>query len=84
MPLTSQFTAVFQVVNALAHVALAQFLSNESGLHGADPLFSDDGVFGGLEGLGVIVVNTVECRCDGRFLALEERGFGSRHIDRGN
>lgn len=79
-PLTSQFAAVLQVVDALTHVAFAQFLTNNSGLHGSDPLFSDDRILGGLEGFGVVVVNAVEGGCDGGLLALEELGLGCRHI----
>jgi len=67
------------VVDALAQVALAQLLADQSHHHGADPLFPDDGVLGGLEGLVVVVVDPVEGGGDLRLLSLEHLGFGGRH-----
>jgi hypothetical protein len=77
--LTSQVAAVLQVVDALAQVALAQLLSDKAHHHGADPLFPDDGVLGGLEGLVVVVVHAVEGGGHLRLLRLEHLGFGGRH-----
>lgn len=69
--LTSQVTALLQVIVAVLNVAFAQFLSNKSGHHGADPLLTDNGIFGSLEGLGIVKVDTVECGRDRRLLSLE-------------
>jgi hypothetical protein len=77
--LTSQVTAVLQVVDAFTDVALAQFLLNETGHHGANPLFPNNGILGRLERLGVVKVHAVECGGNGGLLALEELGFGCRH-----
>lgn len=79
--LTSEVAAVLEVVHALTDVALAQLLADEPGHHGTDPLFPDEGVLGGLEGLGIIVVNAVEGGRDGRLLGLELLGLGGRHGD---
>lgn len=78
--LTSQMAAVLQVVDSLPDIALAQFLANETGHHGADPLFPNDGILGSLEGLGVVVINAVERGGNRRLLALEELGLGRRHV----
>lgn len=72
--------AVLQVVDSLPDIALAQFLANKTGHHGADPLFPDDGILGSLEGLGVVEINAVERGRDRRLLALEELGLGRRHV----
>lgn len=79
--LTSQMSAVLQMVHTLAGVAFVQFLASESKHHGADPLLANDGIFGGLEGLGIVVVHSVEGRRDLRLHALEALGLGSRHDD---
>lgn len=80
--LTSEVAAVFQMVDALANVALAQFLSDEAGHHGADPLLPDEGILGRLEGLGVVKVDAVEGGRDGRLVRLERLGLGGRHVER--
>lgn len=77
--LTSQVAAVLQVVDSLADVALAQFLLDETGHHGTDPLFPNNGILGRLESLGVVKVHAVECGGNRGLLALEELGLGSRH-----
>lgn len=82
--LTSQVSAVLKVVNTLSAIALSQLIADQSSHHSANPLFSDDGVFGGLESLGVIVLNAVEGGSDGGLLSLELGGFGSRHCEGGN
>lgn len=77
--LTSQVAALLQVVDALTDVALAQFLLDETGHHGANPLFPDYGILGRLERLGVVKVHAVECGGNRGLLALEELGLGRRH-----
>ena len=71
--------AVLEVVDTLTDVALVQLLANKSGHHSADPLFSNEGILGSLEGLGIIVVDAVEGGSDGRLLGLELLGLGGRH-----
>ena len=72
-------TAVFEVVHALPGVALAQLLTNQTDHHGTDPLFTDDGILGGLESLGVVEVHAVESGRDFRLHGLEALGLGGRH-----
>ena len=79
--LTSQMTAVLQMVHTLALVAFAQLITDQSSHHSSNPLFSNDRVLGGLESLGVGVVNAVESGSDGGLLSLELGGFGGRHCD---
>lgn len=74
-------TAVLQVVHTLADVALAQLFANKTGHHDLNPLLPGDGVLGSLEGLGVIVVDSVEGRRDLGLVALEELGLGGRHCE---
>lgn len=71
--------AVLEVVDAFAGVALVQFLPDKAQHHGANPLLPDDGVLGGLEGLGVVVVDAVEGGRHLGLLRLEHVGFGGRH-----
>lgn len=70
------------MVVAVLDIALAQFLADKSGLHGTDPLLADNGVFSGLESLGVVKVDAVEGGRDRRLLGLEDLGFGGRHGER--
>jgi hypothetical protein len=79
--LTSEVAAVLEVVNTLTNIALVKLLANKSGHHSADPLFADEGILGSLERLGIIVVDAVEGRSDGRLLGLELLGLGSRHYE---
>lgn len=80
LKLTSQMAAVLQVVDSLPDVALAQFLADDASHHGANPLFPNDGILGSLERLGIVKVDAVECGGHRGLLALEELGFGCRHV----
>ena len=71
--------AVLEVVDSFADVALAQLLSNQTCLHGIDPLLADNSIFGRLEGLGVVEVDTVEGWRDLGLLSLEELRLGDWH-----
>lgn len=73
--------AVLEVVDTLTDIALVQLLTNKSGHHSTDPLFSNEGILGSLEGLGIIVVDAVEGGSNGRLLGLELLGLGGRHCE---
>jgi hypothetical protein len=67
------------MVNTLSDVALVELLSNKTGHHSANPLFSDEGILGSLEGFGIIVVDAIEGGRNGRLLSLKLLGLGGRH-----
>ena len=59
--LTSESTALLEVVDALAVVALAHLLSEQASHHALDPLLAQDGILGSLELQVVVVVDALEC-----------------------
>ena len=77
--LTSQVSALLQVVDALSVVALAQLLPHQSRHHALHPLLSDHGVLRGLERFVVVVVDAVEGRGHRRLGRFEHLGLGSGH-----
>lgn len=70
---TSKVSALLQVVDALAIVALAHLFPDQAGHHALDPLLADDGVLGGLELVIVVVVDPVEGR---GYLGLARQELG--------
>lgn len=77
--LTSQKTTLLKVVHALALVALAQLLADQTGHHAAHPLLADDGVAGIVNGDVVFEVDALVGRRHGGLLGEEGGGLGSRH-----
>lgn len=81
--LTSQCSALLQMIHALPVIALSQLLSHQSRHHALDPLFSDNCILGLLESWRVVVVDTVEGRRNRWFLSQEGCGFwGWGHYDK--
>jgi hypothetical protein len=77
--LTSEVSALLQVVHALSVVALAQLLPHQPRHHALHPLLSDHGILRGLERFVVVVVDAVEGRGYCGLRGLEHLGLGSRH-----
>lgn len=75
----SKVAAVLQVVDTLSNVALVELLSNKTGHHSSNPLLSDEGILGSLEGFSIIVIDAIEGRRNGGLLSLKLLGLGSRH-----
>ena len=70
--LTSQVSAVLQVVDALPAIAFAHLLAHEPRHHELDPLFTDNGILRLLDSLVVLVGDAMETGRD-RGLLLEKR-----------
>lgn len=79
--LTSQRTALLQMVDALPVVTLAQLLPDEPSHHDVHPLLPDDGVLGLLDALVVVEVDPFEGWWHGRLLGQESLGLGGRHCE---
>lgn len=61
LSLTSQVSALLQMVHTLAVIAFAHLLADQSRHHALHPLLPDDRVLCGLEGFVVVVVYAIEC-----------------------
>lgn len=77
--LTSQMSALLQMVHALAVIAFTHLLPDQPRHHALHPLLSDDRVLRRFQGLVVIVVDAVEGGWDGGFGGFERSGLGGRH-----
>jgi hypothetical protein len=77
--LTSEVSALLQVVDALSVVALAQLFPHQPRHHALHPLLSDHGILRGFERFVVIVVDAVEGWGDCGLGCLEHGGLRSRH-----
>lgn len=77
--LTSQVTALLQVVYALAVVALAQLLPHQPRHHALHPLLANDRVLRGFQRFVVIVVDAVERRRHRRLGRFEHLGLRGGH-----
>lgn len=77
--LTSQLTALLQMIDAFPVVTLAQLLPDQPSHHHLHPLLPDDGILCLLQRLVVFVVDSVECWRHGWLLGQERGGLGGRH-----
>lgn len=78
--LTSENTALLEVVHTLARIALAQFFADETRHHAAYPLLADNGITGVVNGDIVLEVDSLVGRGDGGLFGEERGGFGGRHF----
>lgn len=67
------------MVDTLSVVAFSKLLSGQSDHHALDPLLTKDRVLGGLERLGVVVVDSIESGGNGGLLGEKGGGFGDGH-----
>lgn len=70
------------MVHALARIALAQFLANQTRHHAADPLLADNGIAGVVDCDVVLEVDTLVGRGDGGLFGEEGGGLGGWHCGR--
>jgi hypothetical protein len=77
--LTSEDTALLEVIHALARIALAQFLADKTGHHAAHPLLADDSITGVVDGDVVLEVDALEGWRDGGLFGEEGGGLGGGH-----
>lgn len=78
--LTSQRSALLQVIDTLPSIALSHLIPYQPGHHAAHPLLTDDCILRGFEGLVVVVVDAVKGRRDGRLTREEVCGPGDGHV----
>lgn len=78
---TSENTTLLEVVHALARIAFAQFLADQTCHHAADPLLADNGVAGVVDCDIVLEVDAVVGRGDGGLFGEEGGGLGGWHCE---
>jgi hypothetical protein len=78
--ITSQGTTLLKVIHALARIALAQFLANETRHHTAHPLLANDRVAGIVDCDVVLEVDALVGRGDGGLFGQEGGGLGGGHF----
>lgn len=75
--LTSQSSALLQMVNSLAVITLPHLFPNQSRHHTPDPLFPNNRILGLLQSSRIIVIDTVKGWRDRGFLGQKRSRLGS-------